>query len=156
MTRQLQTLIQFVLNFFNPLIALLERWITPLFQLGIRFYVADVFFRSGWLKLVDWETTLVLFENEYHVPLLPPNVAAVMGTAGELGLSVLLALGLAGRFGAAGLFVVNMMAVISYPDLVELALKDHYLWGALLLVIVMHGAGRFSIDDWLQKRFSQV
>jgi putative oxidoreductase len=150
----LQTPISSLMRLARPIIALLEHWITPLFALGIRVYVAEVFFRSGWLKLTDWSTTLVLFENEYHVPLLSPEVAAVMGTAGELCLPVLLVLGLAGRFGAAGLFVVNAMAVISYPDLVELALKDHHLWGALIAVIIMYGPGRFSVDAWLNRKLS--
>ena len=50
----------------------------PLLDLGIRLYVADVFFRSGLLKVSNWSGTLYLFENEYHVPLLPPEAAAVL------------------------------------------------------------------------------
>ena len=130
-------------------VALTERWPTPLFDLGIRLYVADVFFRSGWLKISDWSSTLALFESVYQVPLLPPHVAAMMGTAGELGLSVLLALGLAGRFGAAGLTVVNIVAATSFPDISDLGLQDHLLWGMLLLVTLLHGPGRLSLDRWL-------
>lgn len=132
-------------------VALLERWLTPLFDLAIRLYVGWQFFKSGWLKVQDWGSTLALFENEYHVPLLPPEAAAVMGAGGELLLPVLLVLGLAGRFGAAGLFVVNAVAVLSYPDLSDLGRADHLLWGTLLLVIVFHGPGRLSIDRWLRQ-----
>lgn len=131
-------------------ITLLERWGTPLFDLAIRLYVANVFLRSGWLKISGWDTTLLLFENDYHVPLLPPHLAAVMGTAGELGLPVLLALGLAGRFGAAGLSVVNLVAAISFADISDLGLQDHLLWGLLLLVTLFHGPGRLSLDYWLR------
>lgn len=127
----------------------LEAWVTPLFDLAIRIYVGQVFFRSGWLKISDWSTTRLLFENDYQVPLLPPGVAAVMGAGGELLLPVLLVLGLAGRFGAAGLFVVNLVAAISFPDISDLGLKDHVLWGALLLVTVFHGPGKLSLDRWL-------
>ena len=130
----------------------LERWATPLFDLAIRLYVGQVFFRSGWLKISDWSTTQLLFENDYHVPLLPPQVAAVAGATGELALPVLLTLGLAGRFGAAGLFVVNLVAATSFPDLSDLGLKDHVLWGALLLVMLFHGPGRLSVDAWLRRR----
>ena len=130
----------------------LERWATPLFDLAIRLYVGQVFFRSGWLKISDWSTTQLLFENDYHVPLLPPHVAAVAGATGELALPVLLTLGLAGRFGAAGLFVVNLVAATSFPDLSDLGLKDHVLWGALLLVMLFHGPGRLSVDAWLRRR----
>ena len=132
-------------------IALLEAWITPLFDLGIRLYVASVFMRSGWLKISDWGSTRYLFENEYHVPLLPPDVAAVLGTMGELGLPVLLALGLAGRFGAAGLSVVNLVAATAFPDISDLGLQDHLLWGMLLLVTVLHGPGPLSCDRWLSR-----
>lgn len=137
----------------RPPIMLLERWLTPLFDLAIRLYVANAFFSSGLTKIRDWSVTLALFENDYHVPLLPPPLAAVMGTIGELGLPVLLALGLAGRFGAAGLFVVNLVAVSSYPDISDLGRQDHVLWGALLLVTVLHGPGRCSLDAWLTRRF---
>ena len=142
------TLAHRTLGLAGSLVTALERWITPVFDLGIRLHLAQVFFRSGWLKLSDWSGTLQLFEYEYHVPLLPPPVAAVMGTAGELGLSTLLALGLAGRFGAAGLSVVNVMAVISFADLSDLGLQDHLLWAVLLLVIVFHGPGKLSLDHW--------
>ena len=140
----------------SALTAHLENWLTPVYDLGIRLYVASVFFRSGWLKISDWGSTLALFENEYHVPFLPPNVAAIMGAGGELGLSVLLVLGLAGRFGAAGLFVVNLVAVLSYPDLSDLGRQDHLLWGVLLLVTLLHGPGRLSVDYWLKRRLTGI
>lgn len=134
-------------------ISLLERWVTPVFDLGIRIYVGQAFFKSGLTKIVDWNVTLGLFENVYHVPVLPPAIAAVMGTAGELALPLLLIPGIAGRFAAAGLTVVNVMAVVSYFDeLSELGLADHLLWGVLLLVILLHGPGRLSVDRWLKGR----
>ena len=133
---------------------LLEAWLTPLFDLGLRLYVASVFLRSGWLKISDWGNTLALFENIYQVPVLPPHVAAVLGTLGELGLPALLVLGLAGRFGAAGLSVVNLVAAISFPDISDLGLQDHLLWGMLLLVTLMHGPGRLSVDYWLRRRYA--
>lgn len=137
------------------LTALLESWLTPLFDFGIRLYVADVFLRSGWLKISDWASTLVLFQYEYHVPVLPAHVAAILGTSGELVLPVLLVLGLAGRFAAAGLFVVNLVAVSSYPDLSDLGRADHFLWGTLLLVTFFHGPGRLSSDLWLKRWYNQ-
>ena len=85
----------------------------PVAALSARLYVAQVFFLSGLTKLKDWEITLALFADEYKVPLLTPPVAAFMGTAGELVLPVLLALGLGSRVAALGLFVVNGVAVIA-------------------------------------------
>lgn len=126
----------------------------PLAQLLARLYVAQVFFLSGLTKLRDWDVTLTLFTEEYHVPLLPPAVAAVMGTAGELVLPVLLALGLAGRFAAAGLSVVNVVAVISLAEIAPAALHQHQLWGALLVGLLLWGPGRWSADAWLFRRMA--
>ena len=63
----------------------------------------------------------------------------------------MLAVGLGTRFAALGLFVFNLVAVVSYPDLSDAGLKDHILWGALLLVTFFHGPGKWSIDRLFQR-----
>lgn len=118
----------------------------PAAQLAARLYVAQVFFMSGLTKIHDWDTTLALFADEYKVPLLPPPVAAVMGTAGELVLPVLLLLGLGGRFAALGLSVVNAVAVLSLTEIAPAALQQHVFWGCLLLALVLWGPGKWSLD----------
>jgi len=124
----------------------------PAFALAMRLYVAKVFFISGLLKAERWDSTLALFANEYHVPVLSPQLAAWLGTAAELGLPVLLLLGIGTRAGALALFVFNIVAATSYPDLSAAGLKDHILWGALLLVIAVYGSGKFACDRWLGAR----
>src|SRR4051812_45455942 len=104
----------------------------PLALLAARLYVARVFMLSGLTKIRDWDTTLALFNDEYHVPLLPPELAAYAGTTGELVLPVLLALGLGGRFAAAGLFVLDIVAALSLTDIADAALQQHVFWGSLL------------------------
>jgi putative oxidoreductase len=123
----------------------------PVAKLAARLYVANVFFSSGLTKIRDWDTTLALFMDEYKVPLLSPDVAAVMGTAGELGLPVLLALGLGSRFAALGLSVVNVMAVLSLSDIAPAALQQHILWGTLLVGVAVFGPGGLALDRWIQK-----
>ncbi|QRR33226.1 DoxX family protein [Hydrogenophaga sp. YM1] len=113
-----------------------------------RLYIAQVFFLSGLTKVRDWDTTLLLFTEEYHVPLLPPALAAPLGTAGELVLPVLLALGLAGRFSALGLSVVNVVAVLSLSEIAPAAFQQHLTWGALLAALALFGPGRWSLDHW--------
>lgn len=127
----------------------------PLLLLAFRLYVARVFFMSGLTKIHDWSVTVALFTDEYHVPVLPPGIAALMGTATELSMPLLLALGLVTRFGAFVLFVFNIVAVVSYASLPDVAVKDHYLWGMLILVVLVFGPGRFSLDHWLESRRSQ-
>ena len=126
----------------------------PLAQLCARLYVAQAFFLSGLTKIRDWDTTLALFADEYHVPLLPPDLAAVMGTGGELLLPLLLALGLAGRFAAAGLSVVNVVAVLSLSEIAPAALQQHQFWGTLLIALLLWGPGRWSLDRWLVRQLA--
>jgi putative oxidoreductase len=124
----------------------------PVLLLGFRLYIARVFLMSGLTKIHDWSITVALFTDEYHVPLLPPSIAAFMGTATELTMPILLALGLATRFGAFVLFFFNIIAVVSYAALPDVAVKDHILWGVMLLVILLCGPGRISLDHWLERR----
>lgn len=146
--------LQSALTLAQRAIAMLEG-AQPLAQLAARLYVAQAFFLSGLTKLRDWNITLALFQDEYQVPLLPPAVAAVAGTTGELVLPVLLALGLAGRFAAAGLSVVNVVAVVSLAEIAAPALQQHVFWGSLLLGLLLWGPGRWSLDrfvlPWLQR-----
>ena len=128
-------------------------WLSPLFLLGLRVYVANAFFKSGLTKIADFSSTVALFENEYKVPLISPTLAAVSGTAAELILPALLVIGLASRPVAVALFVFNFVAVISYPEVSEAGVKDHMLWGTMILVVAFFGAGRLSIDQWLASRF---
>jgi putative oxidoreductase len=136
----------------RPVIALLES-LQPLLQLGLRLWVANVFWQSGLTKIASWDTTVALFADEYHVPLLSPEVAAFLGTGVELIFPALLALGLGGRLAALVLFGFNIIAVISYPDLNEVGLKDHLYWGMLLLVPLLYGPGKISFDHLLRRRF---
>ena len=138
-------------HFYAGFGALIDK-LQPVFALAIRLYVARVFFASGLIKVMSWNSTLALFQNEFHVPLLSPTAAAYLGAAAELGLPVLLVLGIGTRFAAIALFVFNIVAVISYPDLSDAGLKDHMLWGALLLVTLVYGPGKIAVDYWLPRR----
>src|SRR6516162_6840675 len=125
--------------------------------LTTRLYVGWQFWKSGWLKVTSWSTTLELFRTEYHVPLLPPVLAAVTGACGELFFPALLFLGLFSRVGALGALFVNAMAVISYRQVLlaegsEAALGQHVLWGFMLLTLAVFGPGRIAVDTWLERR----
>ena len=125
-----------------------------LMALGARCYVSWQFLKSGSLKLNSWDSTLYLFENEYHTPVLSPHVAAVAGAFGELFFPSLLVIGLASRLGAIGLFAVNATAVISYANVLlaegaEAALAQHVLWGSILVFLMVYGPGTLSLDHYL-------
>jgi putative oxidoreductase len=139
---------------------LITEWGGSVMGLLLRLYVGVPFLISGWSKLRDWDGALFLFREEYSVPVLPPELAALMGTGGELGFSLLLLCGLFTRPAALGLFAVNAMAVISYPLLrtfeCPAAINDHLYWGILLLVLTVYGGGKFSQDNLIAKKFSQT
>lgn len=125
----------------------------PLGDFLLRLWVAWAFWVSGLTKIQSWDSTLYLFENEYAVPLLPPGIAAFVGTFAELVFPVLLALGLGGRFAAFALFIFNLVAVASYPDLGAAGLEQHKVWGLMLLVCLLHGPGAWSLDHLLVRRW---
>jgi putative oxidoreductase len=134
-------------------------WLASPLLLAIRLYVPWQFFKSGLVKLQGWDSTLYLFREEYHVPLLPPVVAAVTGAAGEIVFAVLLAVGLLTRYSAIGLSAVNVIAVVSYAHVLlgegfEAALGQHYLWGSLLIVLAVFGPGKWSVDEFVRRRRS--
>jgi len=136
----------------RPLIRGAE-FLSPVADLAIRLWVANVFWKSGLTKIQSWESTRFLFKHEYQVPLIPSDVAAVLGTTTELAFPVLLAIGLAARLSAGVLFVFNIIAVLSYPGLNEAGILQHQLWGVMLLVPLLHGPGKLSIDHYLRRRY---
>jgi putative oxidoreductase len=133
----------------------LQAWGTTVFGLVLRTFVAWQFLKAGIVKVSNWEGTLSLFREEYTIPVIPPELAAVMGAGGELAFSTLLILGLFSRPAALGLFAVNAMAVISYPQLwtfeCPAAINDHFYWGICLLVLIVVGPGKIAVDQWLKK-----
>jgi putative oxidoreductase len=125
--------------------------------LAARIYVGWVFFSSGLTKLRDWETTVALFTDEYKIPVLTnlsPTLAAILGTGGELILPVLLVAGLFGRFAALGLFVVNIVAVISLSEIAPAAMQQHQFWGSMLAGLAIWGVGAWAVETtgWFKEK----
>jgi len=138
-----------IISLYNRIFGLADYLQAPAL-LGSRLYIAWVFFKSGLTKLNDWESTVLLFEYEYAVPLLNYEVAAYLATAGELILPILLALGLFGRKAALGLFIINYIAVISLEEMPQAAYNLHLIWAALAAAVVIWGAGKLSADNFLK------
>jgi putative oxidoreductase len=110
-----------------------------------RICVGTVFLRSGLLKVKGWTsgTTLALFESEYPLPVIPPEIAAYMATAAELTLPLLLFAGFMTRFAALGLLIMTLVIeIFVYPN----AFDTHGTWAVAFLLLMKYGAGRFSLD----------
>ena len=129
-----------------------ERFPFALLQLMARISIGAVFWNSGLTKIASWQTTIVLFRDEYKVPVLPPEIAATLAATTELTMPALLLLGLCTRL--ATLPMLGMTFVIEafvYPeDWIE-----HLTWATLLLTILTRGPGPIALDAliarWLER-----
>lgn len=129
----------------------LERVPLSIPQLLARLALAGVFFRSGMTKIANWELTIQLFQEEYRVPLLPADLAALLATSVELAVPVFLVTGFLTRL--ACLPLLGMTAVIQifvYPA----SWPDHLAWTALSILLLVRGAGVFSLDHLIFRAWS--
>jgi putative oxidoreductase len=126
-------------------IALLDRFPLSLLQLMFRVAIAAVFWSSGLTKIGSWDTTIVLFRDEYMVPLLSPEIAAVMSATFELSCSVLIVAGLVTRLATLPLLGMTfVIEVFVYPEYWAM----HLMWASILLFLLTKGPGAFSLDHY--------
>jgi putative oxidoreductase len=119
------------------------RFPLSLIEFGMRLAVGATFFRSGMNKVESFDTAITLFREEYRLPLVPPELAAYLGTAVELGASVLLVLGLFARLGAAALLGMTLVIqFLVYPE----NWPEHLMWASILAYVLSRGPGALSID----------
>ncbi|MBX9664116.1 DoxX family protein [Novosphingobium sp.] len=123
-----------------------------LLLLVARLGIAAVFFQSGRTKVEGWltitDSTYYLFDTDYKLPFVPPELAAPMATYAEHLFPILLVLGLGTRFAALGLLgMTTVIEVFVYPD----AWPTHLSWAALLLPLIAKGGGAISLDRLLRR-----
>jgi putative oxidoreductase len=128
---------------------LLGRFPLSIIELAMRVGVASVFFKSGLTKIASWDLTVQLFDDEYRVPLLSPDVAAYLGTFNELVCSTLVAFGIAARFGAAALLGMTLVIqTFVYPE----NWSEHLLWASILAYVLSRGPGVLSVDHLIARK----
>jgi putative oxidoreductase len=122
----------------------------PVIDLLLRIGIALVFWKSGMAKIANWDLTVQLFADEYQVPLLSPDLAALLATSAELACPVLLVVGIGARLGAAALLGMTfVIQTIVYPD----NWSEHLLWASILLYILSRGPGALSVDHVVARLF---
>ena len=140
----------------NTLIALVARFSiaavfwnsgqTKIDGLAINFVTGD--FKLGWPRLSD--SAIALFQDEYKLPLIPPELAAPMAATAEHVLPLLILFGLGTRFSALGLLGMTLVIqLFVYPG----AYATHGTWAAVLLFLIARGPGRISLDHWIASRY---
>ncbi|MFT5520475.1 MAG: putative oxidoreductase [Enterobacterales bacterium] len=151
-----------IIQLANKPLSLLKLLPEDVIALTARFAIASVFWRSAQTKINGWDflgqswqffnlnsSTLMLFEYEYDLPFIAPELAAYLATFAEFFVSIAIFLGFMTRFSA--LAFLGMTATIQfmvYPD----AWPTHILWVAILLYIVKHGPGKVSLDNMIVGR----
>ena len=143
---------------FNRLYAALEKpfEMKDFVLLFLRAWVAKIFYQSGRTKVdadesffAPTDLTVMLFEDEYGLPILSPELAAQLAVYAETFLPIMLLLGLGARIGAAGLIAMTLVIqFLVYPGF----FPDHATWLAGLLPVLMIGPGRISVDHLIAKR----
>jgi putative oxidoreductase len=129
-------------------------------DLIVRLWVARIFWLSAMSKITAWTTTIVIFKYSYSVPFMSATMAAYLGTACEFILPVLLVLGLGGRLAIFVFFVYNLICVVSFHFLWTppgaSGLADHTNWGLLLMLLMLHGPGKYSLDYFIHRRWGHI
>lgn len=154
LAQRLPIVVQFA-DLYDRAVAALQHYAAPIYDLAVRLWIAQVFFLSGRTKIADWDSTVYLFEDEYKVPILPPEIAAYIGTTFELLMPVFLIVGLASRLAA--LPLIGMACVIQFvlggsnPDYDNV---EHIYWLFLLVSIVIRGPGPLSADHFIRTRLT--
>jgi putative oxidoreductase len=142
---------QFLLNsiaLYLKMLTLLEKVLLPILILLMRIWVAKIFWLAGLLKISNWESTISLFEDEYKVPVMPPELAAYFATAFELICPILLVIGLASRIATLPLLAMIAVIQFTYSDMLE-----HYYCSFLLSLILFYGPGTLSLDHLIKRKW---
>jgi putative oxidoreductase len=135
------------------LIAAMDRIPYWLIALSARSFPAALFWQSGQTKVSGFSlkpSAIALFENEYQLPLIDPEIAASVSAVAEHLFPVLLVIGLASRFSALALLVMTMVIeVFVYPG----AWPTHGVWATCFLIVIARGPGLLSLDHLIARRF---
>jgi putative oxidoreductase len=138
-----------VLGLIERVIGWLEAVPYSLLAIPARLAVAEVFWSSFSTKIQNWDTTVALFEDEYKLPLLSPDVAAHLTAGIEACTSILLVVGLLTR--PVALLLLGMTAYIEafiFPQ----AWPTHIQWAAMLVFLLCRGPGKLSLDYLIRRR----
>lgn len=134
---------------FDAYRRLVERTPLSLIMLAMRIGVGSVFFNAGLLKYRSFEFTLLLFRDEYQVPLLDPELAAQIAMVQELTIPIFLFLGLGTRIAAIPLLgMIGVIQVFVYPG----AWVEHLTWASILVFLISRGPGAISLDHLIARR----
>jgi putative oxidoreductase len=150
----------------TSVIGLFERIPNGFIAFIARFSIAAVFWNSGQTKVqgfvlnivsgevsLGWprlsDSAVALFQDEYKLPFIAPEIAAPMAAMAEHLFPLLILIGLGTRLSALALLGMTLVIqLFVYPD----AYATHGTWAAVLLYLIARCPGALSVDHWLARR----
>src|SRR6266478_1175900 len=114
----------------------------PAIKLLLRCWIAALFFRSGIMKISNFDATQMLFHAQFGDRLLPPELVTHLSILVELACLIFLVLGAGTRITAIILIGLTTIVDPIYQHSIDLA---YYLM--VLGLIALHGPGAWSIDS---------
>ncbi|KRP86585.1 MULTISPECIES: DoxX family protein [Pseudomonas] len=144
---------------------------TPYWLIALlgRFSIAAIFWKSGETKVQGLaldivsgefqfglprlaESAVLLFKEEYRLPLIAPESAAIMAAFAEHFFPLMILIGLATRFSALALLIMTLtIQLLVYPD----AYPTHGVWATVLLLLLAKGPGAVALDHFIARKFSR-
>ncbi len=135
-----------IVRSYLNIIFFLEMFMGPLLFFFIRIWMAQIFWYSGLSKIQTWDTTILLFQNEYKVPFFSPEVAAYLSAGTELSCPILLVIGLVSRLAVIPLLIMTAVIQSTYQ-----CSNEHLYWAMLLGLILCYGPGKLSLDFFFRR-----
>ena len=132
---------------YLKIISILENYFFHILLFYIRFWMASIFWYSGLTKISNWHSTVSLFKYEYNVPVIAPELAAIMAATTELTTPALLMLGFMTRPAVIPMLCMTAVIEFTYLDLI-----DHSYWAILLSILLFYGPGKISIDHLIRNK----
>jgi putative oxidoreductase len=139
----------FITKLILSIFHFLESYGAPIMLLIMRLWMARIFWYSGLVKISDWQSTIALFQYEYKVPIINPELAAYMATMTELTCPILLTLGIATRFATIPMLIMTAVIQLTYFNS-----NEHFYWAMLLGTILCLGPGKISLDYWVRRKIA--
>lgn len=140
--------LQALIAIYTSVTSMMERLFAPVLLFIMRLWMAKIFWQAGLTKIADWNSTVMLFQYEYKVPIIPAEIAALFATSFEMICPVLLTIGLFSRLATLPMLAMTAVIQFTYLDLTE-----HYYWAMLLGIILCYGPGPISIDAVIKSKF---
>ncbi len=132
-----------------PVLCPFESLLKPIYWLGLRVFLANIFWQSGWLKFQDMVLAKNLFGKDFNLPesltlVFSVYTYAYLETIG----AVLLAVGLFTRF-----ISILLIGLSVFSQFYGVDLPDHYFWMFAFAALVIYGPGKISLDFIIWEKY---